>query len=283
MARSASAGPRPPRPPPPRTPRGGRGRRAPPNRHLLDASAVIETPEVPLVAAGGASASAAPPLGGGQSAAEVEAAVGRLWNRNRRRTTAGCAALRSCGRPRAGGARPRDRRERHAAARRRRRVPSVLAGMAVVRRDAVVRRLLVDQAVAAVAAELEPQTLHRHAKGAHKSRRAVRRRCTPQSPSSSCAAASRTASPSRSRPRERRRGRAKIECAANVPYYVHLIWQEDFTTNVFSRSKFIRADRVPAEAGDARMARPYRIEDGVVDAARGRTRAPRRACCPATR
>ena len=61
--------------------------------------------------------------------------------------------------------------------------------------------------------------------------------------------------------------RAKIECAASgCAYYVHLIWQEDFTTNVFSRSKFIKGQIVyQRSAGDgAYFARPYKIEDGAV-------------------
>ena len=60
---------------------------------------------------------------------------------------------------------------------------------------------------------------------------------------------------------------AKIECAASgCAYYVHLIWQEDFTTNVFSRLKFIKGQIVyQRSAGDgAYFARPYKIEDGAV-------------------
>ena len=69
------------------------------------------------------------------------------------------------------------------------------------------------------------------------------------------------------RPESGGAARAKIECAASgCAYYVHLIWQEDFTTNVFSRSKFIKGQIVyQRSAGDgAYFARPYKIEDGAV-------------------
>ena len=118
-------------------------------------------------------------------------------------------------------------------------------------------------------AELEPQTLHRHAKGAHKN-----------SPGGSKAVYAPIAELfmrggeqngltfSVERPESGGgAARAKIECAASgCAYYVHLIWQEDFTTNVFSRSKFIKGQIVyQRSAGDgAYFARPYKIEDGAV-------------------
>ena len=60
---------------------------------------------------------------------------------------------------------------------------------------------------------------------------------------------------------------------------MHLIWQEDFTTNVFSRSKFIKGQIVyQRSAGDgAYFARPYRIEDGAVDVPPGPAARARRA------
>ena len=53
---------------------------------------------------------------------------------------------------------------------------------------------------------------------------------------------------------------------AAIARTISLIWQEDFTTNVFSRSKFIKGQIVyQRSAGDgAYFARPYKIEDGAV-------------------
>ena len=150
--------------------------------------------------------------------------------------------------------------------------PSVLAGMQAVVYAAMPS--CVDfwwlKPSAASPAHLERETLHRHAKGAHKN-----------SPGGSKAVYAPIAELfmrggeqngltfSVERPESGGgAARAKIECAANgCAYYVHLIWQEDFTTNVFSRSKFIKGQIVyQRSAGDgAYFARPYRIEDGVVD------------------
>ena len=57
-----------------------------------------------------------------------------------------------------------------------------------------------------------------------------------------------------------------MDFLTSLQHYVHLIWQEDFTTNVFSRSKFIKGQIVYQRSpGDgAYFARPYKIEDGTV-------------------
>ena len=228
-------------------------------------------PSPPAVAS--ASASAAPPLDGGRSAAEVEAAVGRLWNRNR---PAHYGWLRSLLEEIAGGRAPAVRDLATGASGTPLLVvagacPSVLAGMQAVVYAAMpscvdfwwVKPSLLSPA------ELEPQTLHRHAKGAHKN-----------SPGGSKAVYAPIAELfmrggeqngltfSVERPESGGgAARAKIECAASgCAYYVHLIWQEDFTTNVFSRSKFIKGQIVyQRSAGDgAYFARPYKIEDGAV-------------------
>ena len=62
--------------------------------------------------------------------------------------------------------------------------------------------------------------------------------------------------------------RAYIEqLATGERYWLYLIWQEDWTTNPFARSKYVKGQIVyQRSAGDgAYFARPYRIEDGVVD------------------
>ena len=199
--------------------------------------------------------------------------MGRLWNRNR---PAHYGWLRSLLEEIAGGRAPAVRDLATGASGTPLLVvagacPSVLAGMQAVVYAAMpscvdfwwVKPSLLSPA------ELEPQTLHRHAKGAHKN-----------SPGGSKAVYAPIAELfmrggeqngltfSVERPESGGgAARAKIECAASgCAYYVHLIWQEDFTTNVFSRSKFIKGQIVyQRSAGDgAYFARPYKIEDGAV-------------------
>ena len=61
--------------------------------------------------------------------------------------------------------------------------------------------------------------------------------------------------------------RAYIEqLATGERYWLYLIWQEDWTTNPFARSKYVKGQIVyQRSAGDgAYFARPYKIEDGAV-------------------
>ena len=169
-----------------------------------------------------------------------------------RRTTAGCARCAGdCGRPRAGCARPRDRRERHARARRRRRVPSVLAGMQAVVYAAMpscvdfwwLKPSLLSPAELADRPDALPPRQGRAQElagrlegGVRPDRRALHARRRAERPHLLGRA-----------PRERRRGARRRVRGERLRYYVHLIWRGTLHARLLALEVHQGPDRVPAE------------------------------------
>ena len=197
--------------------------------------------------------------------------MGRLWNRNR---PAHYGWLRSLLEEIAGGRAPAVRDLASGASGTPLLVvagacPSVLAGMQAVVYAAMpscvdfwwVKPSLLSPA------ELEPQTLHRHAKGAHKNSPGGSKAVCPIAELFMRGGEQNGLTFSVERPESGGAARAKIECAASgCAYYAPDLAGGLHDERLLALEVHQGPDRVPAGVGDgAYFARPYRIEDGVVD------------------